>query len=407
MGITRFGLIAATGLLATACAQLPVDGPNRFVVDREATASLKNERRSVVLPYALVDIGRSVLENVVDVGPESFFRTFGTGKGGTPEFVLGVGDIIAVSIFESSAGGLFVPGEVGARPGNYLTLPAQAIDAKGNITVPFAGQVRAAGRAIPEVQRDVEQRLSARAIEPQVVIALQQQNASEVAVFGDATGAMKAKLKPGGDRVLDIIAQAGIRSPGYEVYVTLQRGPTRATVYLPTLINRPAENIYVKPGDVLYAYKDPQKFVAVGALGNTSQTQGLTGQLSFDAERLSLAEAVAKAGGLLDTRADASQVLVYRAEYRQVLEKMGVDLKGFPPEQKFIPTIYRANYRDPSGFFVAGQFPIRNKDFIYVGNADSIELDKFFGFIRLITGTVAGVSVDALVTRDAWRALGN
>jgi hypothetical protein len=39
-------------------------------------------------------------------------------------------------IFEAEAGGLFVPSEAGARPGNFVTLPEQIVDSNGNITVP-------------------------------------------------------------------------------------------------------------------------------------------------------------------------------------------------------------------------------------------------------------------------------
>lgn len=362
----------------------------------------------MVVDYALVDISRPVLENLVDIGPESFYRTFGTGRGAPPEIRVGVGDVVSVSIFEASAGGLFTPGEVGNRTGSFVTLPPQQVDHRGRITVPYAGQVRAAGRPVLAIQKDIESQLAEKAIEPQVVISLQEQTASEVAIFGDATnGSLKSRIRSGGERVLDVIARAGLRFPGHEVFVTLQRGNRRATIYFPRLIDAPSENIFVQPGDVLYAYRDPQKFVAVGALANVGQTQGLTGLFAFESARLSLAEAVARAGGLLDNRSDPRQVLLYRLEYRHVLERSGVSLAPFPPEQKMIPTIYRANYRDPSVFFFADQFLMRNRDIIYVANADAIEVDKFLSYTRLITSTVAGVSLDALVTRDSIRALGN
>ena len=210
------------------------------------------------------------------------------------------------------------------------------------------------------MQKDIEERLAKRAIEPQVVISLQEQNATDVAVFGDAANSsFKQRITPGGERILDVIAKAGVKEAAYEMYVTLKRGNTRATVYLPRLLERPEENIFVRPGDIIYLYREPQTFLALGAVGNANQTivQELTGQFKFDNEHLSLAEGVAKAGGLLDTRANAGQVFLYRLEYREVLERLGLNLTMFPPEQKFIPTVYRANYRDPSMFFAAGQFP--------------------------------------------------
>jgi polysaccharide export outer membrane protein len=187
--------------------------------------------------------------------------------------------------------------------------------------------------------------------------------------------------------------------------VTLQRGKQRTTVYFPTLVNTPDENIYVMPGDVLYVYREQQKFVAVGALSSVGQTSGLTGLFAFEQERLSLNEAVAKAGGLLDSRANPGQVFLYRMEYRKTLEALRVDLRKFPRDQKFIPTIYRANFRDPSSFFFAQSFPMRHKDIVYVSNADAVEVTKFLIFLRTITSTVAGVADDALVTRDSIRAL--
>jgi polysaccharide export outer membrane protein len=313
--------------------------------------------------------------------------------------------VVQVSIFESTSGGLFIPAETaGLRPGNFVTLPSQTVDRTGAISVPFAGQVPAAGRSLPDIQREIEGRLKNRAIEPQVIVSLVEQNATEVAVVGDVV-ANKFKIRPNGDRVLDIISKAGaLKYPGYEVFVTLQRGKRKATVYFPTLVRNPQENIFVSPGDTLYLYREQQKFVAVGALGSAGQTSGLTGQFAFEQEWLSLNEAVAKAGGLLDQRANPGQVFLYRSEYRETLERVGVDLKKFPRDQKLIPTIYRANFRDPSSFFVAQSFPMRHKDVIYVSNADSVEVVKFLDYLRAITSTVSGVAQDVVVIRNPARA---
>jgi polysaccharide export outer membrane protein len=395
-------LAGAVGLAS--CTQLPVSGPDHRSISIGATATLSSNER-VALDYVLLDINRAVLDLVVSVGPESFFRTFGGDKGPAPVIRIGVGDVVQVSIFESSAGGLFIPAEAGVRPGNFVTLPSQTVDRSGTISVPFAGQIPAAGRSIPDIQREIETKLENRAIEPQVLITVVEQNATEVAVVGDVVnGANKFRIRPGGERILDVISRAGgTKFPGYELFVTLQRQKKRATVYFPTLVNNPGENIFVAPGDVVYVYREQQKYVAVGALGSTTLTTGLTGQYAFDQEKLSLNEAVAKAGGLLDTRANPGQVFLYRMEYRDALGAMKVNLSKFPKDQKFIPTIYRANFRDPSSFFFAQKFPMRHKDVIYVSNADSVEVVKFLDYIRAMTSTVSGVASDTVITKDAIR----
>ena len=75
---------------------------------------------------------------------------------------LGIGDVVSVTIFEAEAGGLFLPSEAGARPGNFVTLPDQMVDSDGNITVPYAGTIRAAGRTPLEVQQAIIEALTRR-----------------------------------------------------------------------------------------------------------------------------------------------------------------------------------------------------------------------------------------------------
>jgi polysaccharide export outer membrane protein len=387
------------------CGWLPGSGPRHYDIAEGAVSAMLADSSMVAFNYVLLDINRLVLDNVVHIGPGSFFRTFGKGYGPPPVIRIGAGDVVQVSIFESTSGGLFIPPEAGVRPGNFVTLPPQEVDRSGAITVPYAGPVPAVGRTAAEVQKDIEQRLAKRAIEPQVVVALVERNASEVTVVGDVVAvANRFKIRPGGERVLDMIAKAnGLKYPGYELFVTLQRGTQRSTVYFPTLINHPQENIYVAPGDTLYVFREQQRFLAIGALGTAGQTSGLTGQFAFEQEKLSLNEAIAKAGGLLDFRANPGQVFVYRIEHRELLEKMRVDLSAFPPEQTNIPVIYRANFRDPSSFFFAQAFPMRHRDVIYVSNADSVEVARFLDSLLAITGAASGGADDFWLVRQSIR----
>ena len=48
-------------------------------------------------------------------------------------------------------------------------------------------------------------------------------------------------------------------------------------------------------------------------------------------------EAVAKAGGFLDIRANPGQVFLYRMEYRETLEGLNANLKNFPRVSKSYP----------------------------------------------------------------------
>jgi len=82
--------------------------------------------------------------------------------------------------------------------------------------------------------------------------------------------------------------------------------------------------------------------------------------------RISLAEAIAKQGGLSDGLADPGSVYLYRGETREVARQIGADVNKF--DRPIIPVIYWANLSDPSGYFLAQSFEMRNKDVIYTSN---------------------------------------
>jgi len=97
-------------------------------------------------------------------------------------------------------------------------------------------------------------------------------------------------------------------------------------------------------------------------------------QFPFAAWRLSLAEAMAKAGGLNDNLADPASVFLYRGETREVAEQLGIDCSRFTGP--IIPVIYNLNLRDPAGYFLATEFEMRNKDVIFASNAHAVESTK-------------------------------
>ena len=385
--------------LLEGCSQLPLDGPSVRDISAGATTTSSVDRGVIAFDYALVDISPIVLDTLAEVGIDSIFNTFGARRSAPPEIRVGVGDVLQVSIFESSVGGLFDPQSAG-KVGNFTTLPSQSVSRAGMIFIPYAGSIQAAQRSPSEIERAIERKLENRAIQPQVMISVVEQNAAKVTIVGDTVNG-EFKLSNSGERVLDIISKAGgLKYPGYELFVTLQRSDRRATIKFPRLVDDPRENIYVRPGDTIYVYHEQHKFVAVGALGASGQTSGLTGQFPFEQDRLSLNEAIAKAGGLQDLRADPGQVFLYRLERRESLEKMGVNLSKLPTGLNSIPTIYRANFRDPSAFFFAQKFQMRDKDLIYVANSDLTEFTKFLVYLRTVTSTVSGVASDYAITRD-------
>jgi polysaccharide export outer membrane protein len=377
---------------------LPRSGPDHKDVDRDASVKVTTKERRVGIDYALIDLSKNVLSYFSAPQPTSF-KGFGGGRGGAPEIPLGFGDVVQVAIFEAQSGGLFIPSDAGSRPGNYISLPEQTIDRNGTITIPYAGRVPAAGRLKETVEQDVEDRLASRAIEPQVVITTTTSRSSQVAVLGDVNNPQRIEISPAGERVLDVISAAGgLTTNNIETNVTLQRRGKTATVAYTTLLKNPAENIYVAPDDTISIDHERRTYLMLGAAGTS-------GRFDFEESDLTLGEAIAKAGGLRDDRADPAQVLLYRLVPKKTVAAMHVDATRFTGET--VPVIIRANLRDPATLFAVQQFKMEDKDIIYISNSDSVELVKFLDIVNSVSSTVSGVADDANDTRNAVNDLGN
>jgi polysaccharide biosynthesis/export protein len=366
------GLLLAVG----GCGTFPASGPYGW--DIKAGHPLEEGGPE----FGLVKLTPETVAILTQYEPKGLAGAF-TDQRPPSEIKFGIGDTISVTIFEAAAGGLFIPAEAGVRPGNFVTFPNQTIDNKGDITVPYAGQVKAAGMTSRQVEDEIISRIRNRAIEPQAIVTVTEQRTSLISVLGEVNNPLRfgAAYSGAGDRILDAITRAGgIKGQGFETWVMLERHGRRASVPFENLVSYPQNNIYVQPGDRIYVYREQQKFIAVGATGQS-------GQFNFDAWRINLSEAVGKAGGLIDVQADPGAVFLYRTEPRDVAEKLGVDVAKFPGAA-LIPVIFNVNFREPGGFFLATRVQMRNNDIIYVSNAASVEIEKVLLHMRSWIATV-------------------
>jgi polysaccharide export outer membrane protein len=352
-------------------------------------------RENQNLPYAFVPVTAEVVAVLAKIKPR--LATAFTDRRPPSTLRFGIGDILSVTIFEASSGGLFIPSEAGVRPGNFITIPSQAVDVNGNVSIPYAGAIRARGRTQVELQQAIVDALKNRAIEPQVVVSVVEQRTSLITVLGDVQRPSRLPAQSAGERLLETIARAGGPAAagfagsgsGQDLWVILEREGRRAIAPFGALIYEPVNNIWAHPDDIIFLYREPQTFLAFGAMGSQQQ-------FPFGAWRLSLAEALAKAGGLSDAQADPAAVFLYRGETREVAEALGIDCSRF--EGPLIPVIYNFNFRGASGYFLATTFEMRNKDVMFAANSVSVEQTKFMTYIRTINGTIADPLNTAIIT---------
>ena len=65
---------------------------------------------------------------------------------------------------------------------------------------------------------------------------------------------------------------------------------------------------------------------------------------------------------------------------------------NLPGDRQGVPTSFRVNFRDPSGFFAARRFATRDNNIIYVDNADPVEIAKFRTMPTTVTGAASTVA---------------
>ncbi|WP_131113364.1 polysaccharide biosynthesis/export family protein [Lichenihabitans psoromatis] len=372
-------LLALCSVLA-GCSSLPSDGPSAKDVLQQSKLNGDEKGPS---RYEIVDIDSAAVSVLRRRAPDGFSSHFGDYRP-SADLRIGVGDYVTVTIWEAGANGLFSAPLMTDRfstGAKSSTIPDQAVGRDGTISVPYAGRINVKGQTTEAVQHTIEVALEGKAIQPQVLVNVSRPISNTVTVTGEVAAGARVPLTAKGDRILDVVATAGgVRAPVNETVVRLSRGSTTVSVPMTRVVSNPRENVFMRPGDVLTLVRDPQYFLAYGAT-NYSQ------KVPFEADSISLSEAIAKVGGLQDQRADPSGVFVFRYEppaiARALRPNTTLAVNGW------VPVVYRLDMRDPASLFVAQGFPVFNKDIVFVSNAPITEATKAFQIFNLVASPVS------------------
>ncbi|MTI08101.1 polysaccharide export protein [Roseibium denhamense] len=359
-------LIATMVLAAalTGCAALPGDGPAAInITSQDVETSAQSG------DYTVVTIDNANIELIKAYRPLAFANQFrGVGRGGSPT-LLGVGDTLTVSIWEAAPDGLFTGGETGSS-----RIPS-VVDESGYIFIPYAGRVRAAGLSVEGLRQSIQKKLIGKAVEPQVLVSLENKLSTTAVVVGDVVKPGVYPLSLRDTRLLELVAKAGgAREATYETVVTLKRGNRAATTRLEDLIDFPENNVQISPNDNILLSHRPRTFSAFGAV-KTNQL------VPFKTKSVTLAEALATVGGLRDERADANGIFLFRFEDAALVRRLKPELADRYPGNAEVPIVYKLGLRDPRGFFMSRFFEMRDKDILYVSNHPTAELGKFLQII--------------------------
>ncbi len=379
---------ALTGLLCVlalaGCAgvgtRLPASGPGAGTIEDAAGAARTDGRVAIID----IDVG-SALRSRAGLRADSFAAVFDTPP--APSHRVGPGDVLVMDIWEAPPAALFAGGVFGRdslrSTAGQTTLPEQMVDSDGTVRIPFVGAIAVAGRDVADIGREIERRLKGKANAPQVLVRIAHNNTANVTVVGEVASSTRVPLTPVGERLLDVLAAAGgVRQPVGRMTVQITRGGVVRAMPLDVVIQDPAQNVRLLPGDVLTALHAPLSLTVLGATGRNEE-------LAFETQGISLSQALSRAGGLQDARADPRGVFVFRFEDPT---RLGAAPAGAPrmPDGR-VPVVYRLDLTNPASFFAAQEFPMRDGDVMYVSTASGAQLQKFVNLVAGILYPVLSV----------------
>lgn len=286
------------------------------------------------------------------------------------------GDILGLAIWENVEDGL-----LSSLGGSSSQLNQIQVDSAGYIFVPYAGRVLAAGNTPDELRQEITERLSSQTPDPQVTVARVAGDGATVSVIGKVGAQGVYPIERPTRSLSSMLAKSGgvVIEPEIAV-VTVKRGNETGKVYLTDLYARPANDIALRPGDIVLVEEDQREFTALGALGGQSV-------VPLGNEAVNAIEAIALVGGLNSLLADPKGVFVMRSEPEAVARRvLGKPVSG---TQRFA---YVLDLTRPNGLFLARDFLIRDEDTVYVTEAPYVQWQKT---LSAITGSISSANAAA------------
>lgn len=384
--MNRLNAILMCAVLA-GCQAVPGEGPLSSEIVKDAGRSAQEIGRENTVAYDVVDVDARSARLVSNYTSTALSRRFGIG-GGVGQVVIGVGDLLKITIFEAGSDGLFSTSE------SKQTTLDLVVQPNGAASIPYVGQVKFAGKTLEQARQTILDALVKKAVEPDVIVTSVGTASRNVTVSGAVARSAVVPLNLVPETINEVIAKAGgpVGQP-YETYVTLVRGKKTGTALLKNVIENPSENIFVRPGDQVYVMQDPRTFTVLGAVKTNRR-------IEFGATDLNLLEAVALAGGGADTRVDAKGYFVFRYEEPDIVmsllgtERFNAMLsKGMQPDNVGrYPIVYRLDMSKPDSLIVGQTFPVKSRDVIYVSRHPSVDLVKFLGIVARPIGIASSAT---------------
>lgn len=297
------------------------------------------------------------------------------------------GDLLTLTVFENVKDDPLL-GATGQRAANLAEIE---VDDAGEIFVPYAGKIKAAGQSVDSLRSTITKKLDTQTPDPQVIVQRLAGEGSTVTVSGFAGSQGVVPIERPTRTLLSMLAKAGgVSIDPQTAIIRVTRGAQSGKVWLLDLYENPQLDIALRAGDKITVEQDTRRFTALGATGSQQL-------VDFESQTLSAIEAIATVGGLSSTSADPTGVFIFRNEPATIANTVlgRNDLQG---DQRFI---YVLDLTQPTGMFEARDFMVRDGDTVYVTEA------PFTQWTKVLSALTTTTSAATTLSTAAGTALGN
>lgn len=352
------------------CATLPSNGPTAGQIEKSV------EKAQGGPSLTLVDLTPGTVASLAAEsvnGTAELATLIRSGDMDSPELIR-PGDTLSIAIYEvgvslfsaQTAAGGELSSQVTNPVANAQRINGVQVDEAGGIQLPYIGYLSIAGLSPRTVESLIEQRLRGMSQSPRALVSIADSLATTFYLSGAVARPGRYRLTIAREKLRDYLTIAGgAQGDPEDLAVRLLRDGKSVEMRLSDIAINSANDVVLLPGDQVEIVKRPRSYTVFGASDRVAQ-------VPFGAPELSLSEAIARAGGPSDARANPRGVFLFRMEQGQA--------------EGARPVIYRLNMMDAGQYFLAQQVRMRDKDIIYFSNSASGPPTKLIGIINQLFG---------------------
>ncbi|MBS0476435.1 MAG: polysaccharide biosynthesis/export family protein, partial [Proteobacteria bacterium] len=335
---TRSAILLLALATLQACATLPSSGPTGGAILKDATGVFDIRSLEKLGDVPTVEVAAHDVPQLDLAAP---FRR---------SDAIGPGDLLEISVYEV---GVALFGGSGARlteqgfdpSARAERLPPVRVGDDGFVVLPYVGRLYVDGVSTLQLQDTIRNRLKSKSQEPQVLVRLAENNWNSVVVGGEVARPGRIGLTAKHESLGELLAIAGgYKGEPSDLVVRFNRGKISFEQRLSEAMAGTLYGQIMFAGDYVELLRKPQTFSVLGAAGRIEE-------LPFNKADVSLAEAIARAGGSSENQGDPAAIFVFRSN--------GMDK----------PTVFHLNLMRAEGYFIAQRFMMKDKDIVYFGNA--------------------------------------